>query len=139
MKNQCVEPAKIGTRPHISVLNKTKGNALVASRVIVAQGFFGRLRGLMFRNELREGEGLLLEKTSSIHMCFMRFPIDVIFLDSDNRVVKVVSDLKPWTLFCGAKGAVCVLELKSGDAWGHAWGQVSFGDFLEFRRDGVDG
>lgn len=133
MKNQCVEPEKIGTRPHISVFNKTKGNAIVAKNVYVARGFLGRLRGLMFRRELAEGEGLLLEKTSSIHMCFMRFPIDVVFLDRDNKVVKVVGGLKPWTLFCGVKGASSVLELRAG-----AGGQVSFGDFLDFREGGGD-
>lgn len=103
---------------------------MIASRVIVARGFFGRLRGLMFRRELGEGEGLLLEKTSSIHMCFMRFPIDVVFLDSDNKVVKAVTGLKPWTLFCGAKGASTVLELKSGASQSAT---VSIGDEILYK------
>lgn len=112
----------------VAVFNKTKENALVAKNVHIARGFFQKLRGLMFRNELGDGEGLLLEKTTAIHMCFMRFPIDVIFLDRDDKVVKVVSGLKPWALWCGAKGAASVLELKAG-----AGGQVSSGEVFEFK------
>lgn len=98
----------------VAVFNKTKGNSLVAQNVLMARGFFQKLRGLMFRNELGEGEGLFLKKTSAIHTCFMRFPIDVVFLDRDDKVVKVVSCLKPWALWCGARGAAGVLELNEG-------------------------
>ncbi len=118
----------------VSVFNKSQGNTLVAQNVVVVSGFLGRLRGLMFKKELGDGEGLLLERTSSIHMCFMRFPIDVIFLDKDNKVVKVVSGLNPWTLWCGAKGAAAVLELRAG-----AGGQVLIGDVLDFSEGGGDG
>ncbi|MBP9674225.1 MAG: DUF192 domain-containing protein [Bacteriovoracaceae bacterium] len=64
-----------------------------------ADTFFARLVGLM--GQKKTSTGLLLEPCQSIHTCFMLFPLDVIFLDANNRVVKVIYHLKPWrfTLF----------------------------------------
>jgi hypothetical protein len=73
------------------------------------------MRGLLGRRELPSGEGILLNPASSVHMAFMRFPIDAVFLDRDMRVVKVASDLRPWRL-AGSKGAKSVLEIPAGEA-----------------------
>ncbi|OIO27395.1 MAG: hypothetical protein AUJ18_11010 [Candidatus Hydrogenedentes bacterium CG1_02_42_14] len=86
-------------------------------RIEIAETFFLKLKGLMFRKKLEHGEGLLLLEVSSIHMCFMRFPIDAIFLDRDFRVKQVFMNLKPWTGFAIADAAH-VLELPSGSASG---------------------
>lgn len=68
----------------------------------------------MFVKDLPDDEGLLIERCSSIHTCWMRFPIDATFLDADGNVVKVVRNIRPWTLAVfGGKGAVKVLETKS--------------------------
>jgi hypothetical protein len=72
-----------------------------------------RFRGLMLRRELPEGQGMLFPHCSSIHMFFMRFPVDLVYLDREGEVVKIVEGLKPWRLsFCS--GARSALELPAG-------------------------
>ena len=94
-------------------------------RARVAASFTARFRGLMGAAELPPGSGLLLPRTSSVHTHFMRFPIDVVFLDDEHRVVSVIRALKPWR-FGAAKGASSVLELAAGecDRLGLAEGDV---------------
>ena len=81
----------------------------------VADSFGRRLRGLMFRAELLPGAGLLIRPSGSVHTCFMRFPIDVVFLDRDLRVVRVAAAVRPWRLAL-ARRARAVLELPAGEA-----------------------
>ena len=71
------------------------------------------MKGLLGRSVLPEDEGILLRPGSSIHMFFMRFPIDAVFLDRDFRVLRVAADLKPWRL-ASKRGAKAVLELPAG-------------------------
>ncbi len=71
---------------------------------------FQRMRGLLGRSSLPPGEGIWFPRTSSIHMWFMRFPIDVVYVDREMRVKKTVASLKPWR-FSGARGARSTLEL----------------------------
>jgi hypothetical protein len=73
------------------------------------------MRGLLGRRELPSEEGILLKPASSVHMAFMRFPIDAVFLDRDMRVVKVASNLRPWRM-AGSRGAKSVLEIRAGEA-----------------------
>ena len=87
----------------------------VADRVSVADKFFARFRGLMLRKSLAPGEGLLLKDCSVIHCCFMRFPIDVVYLDSGMRVVGIET-VKPWRLGGMFPGVKHVLELGAGCA-----------------------
>jgi len=63
--------------------------------------------------QLPPGSGLMLPRTRSVHTHFMRFPIDVVFLDSELRIVSIVNALRPWRL-AAAKTASAVLELASG-------------------------
>ena len=83
-------------------------------RCRVATSFASRFRGLMGVARLPSGSGLLLPGTSSVHTHFMRFPIDVVFLDSERRIVSVVRALRPWRL-AAAKAATSVLELAAGE------------------------
>lgn len=99
---------------------------------VVAENPLLRLRGLLGRRSLTAGEGLLLRPSPSIHTCFMRFAIDVVFLDADLRVLRVVHAVKPWR-FAGCRGARAVLELVSGEAAARG---ITAGDRLELR-DGV--
>ena len=82
-------------------------------RCRVATSFGSRFLGLMGRAQLLPGNGLLLPGTSSVHTHFMRFPLDVVFLDSERRIVSIVKALRPWRL-ARAKGADSVLELAAG-------------------------
>jgi len=88
---------------------------IVCPRCTVAATPLRRMKGLLGRKELPPGEGLLLRPGSSIHMFFMRFPIDAVFLDRELVVRKVVPDLKPWRL-ASARGAKSVVELAAGEA-----------------------
>jgi uncharacterized membrane protein (UPF0127 family) len=72
------------------------------------------MRGLLGRKELPGGEGILLRPAGSVHTFFMRFPIDVVFLDRDLRVVSVAEEVPPWKAR-GARGAKAVLELAAGE------------------------
>jgi uncharacterized membrane protein (UPF0127 family) len=73
------------------------------------------MKGLLGRRRLPNGEGILLKPGSSVHMAFMRFPIDAVFLDRDLRVVKIAADLQPWRV-AGTRGAKAVLEIPAGEA-----------------------
>jgi uncharacterized membrane protein (UPF0127 family) len=88
--------------------------AVVCRSCRLAATFLTRLRGLLGRRGLGEGEGLLIRPTSSIHMFFMRFTLDVAFLDRDGRVVKLVPGLRPWRMSF-APGARSALELSAGE------------------------
>ena len=85
----------------------------LAHRVAVANSFFSRFRGLMLRKTLAPGEGMLLKNCSAIHCCFMRFPIDVLYLDNEMRVVGKET-VTPWHLGSVFPGAKHVLELNAG-------------------------
>ena len=101
--------------------NLTRGTE-VAGEVEVADSFGRRFRGLMGRVSLRAGSGLWLTGTSSIHMFFMRFPIDAVFLgrpatDGGREVVAVHAGLRPWTgIVWYARGADGCLELPAESA-----------------------
>jgi uncharacterized protein len=89
---------------------------VVATRCEVAGNFLSRGVGLIPRSGLGDGEGLLITKTSSITMFFMRFSIDALFLDRSLRVVRVAESIRPWVLALAARGADSVLELPAGTA-----------------------
>lgn len=82
-------------------------------KIEIADNFFSRFRGLMFRDCLEQEEGLLLKNCSSIHCCFMKFPIDVVYLAS-NMTVIAKETVYPWKLGSIFDGAKHVLELPVG-------------------------
>jgi uncharacterized membrane protein (UPF0127 family) len=94
------------------IINKTRGNVL-CEELVIADRPLARLRGLMRRRCLPSGEGLLLMPAPSIHTAFMRFSIDVVFLDRELKVLKLVKALAPWRT-AGAR-AHSTLELASGE------------------------
>lgn len=98
---------------------------LLGDRLERADGFLSRLRGLLGRAALGPGEGLILEGCSGIHTGFMRFPIDVGFLDASARVRRVARALPPWRV-AAAPGSAHVIELAAGGLAG-----VEPGDLLE--------
>ena len=90
-----------------------------------------RMRGVIGWRHLRNGEGVLIRPTFSIHTAFVRFSIDAVFLDRELKVLSVAQDMKPWRL-AGFWGANSVLELAAGECrrlgveTGDrlAWGQI---------------
>jgi uncharacterized protein len=88
---------------------------LVCERCLLAETPLTRLRGLLGRRDLPRGEGLLLRPASSIHMFFMRFPIDAVWVDRELNVLAVTPGLAPWRV-AACKGAKGVIELAAGEA-----------------------
>ena len=86
----------------------------VKFKIQVADNFLKRFLGLMGRFNLSPYTGLLLSPCNSIHMMFMRFPIDVIFYDKNYKVVKIATNLQPWTGISIAPGAKGAIELPAG-------------------------
>jgi uncharacterized membrane protein (UPF0127 family) len=103
---------------------------VIAERVQLASDPWSRFWGLMGRPELPAGHGILITPCSSIHMFFMRFPIDVLFLDRDDVVVKVVHSIKPWRTALGGGGKKA-LELPAGTA---AEAGIAIGDQISFEE-----
>jgi uncharacterized membrane protein (UPF0127 family) len=84
-------------------------------RVETAITVWQRFHGLMLRADLPAGHGLLIMDCGSVHTCFMRFSIDLVYLSRDNRVLKIVPALKPWRV-SACRGARGVLEAPGGSA-----------------------
>jgi uncharacterized protein len=97
----------------LRITNSARGTTL-AGQACRARSFLARCRGLMGRPELPAGAGLLLEGDNAIHTCFMRFPIDVAFLDADGRVLHLIHRLPAWRTSRIVWRARAVLELPAG-------------------------
>lgn len=118
------------SHPNCKSLCEAGSGRCLLPRVRVADGFWTRLVGLMGRSGLEAGTGLYFPRCCSIHMFFMRFAIDAVYLDSEKTVVKIVSHLRPWRLsWC--PGADSVLEAPAG--WSAEVG-LEVGMNVEFRE-----
>jgi len=95
------------------VTNERTGQVL-GDAIGEARSLAARVRGLLGSPGLADGEGLWIEPCPSIHMFFMRFAIDAIFTDREQRVVRAVPNVRPWGLAVGGRGAHAVLELPTG-------------------------
>lgn len=112
--------------------------AYVATNAEFACSVFKQALGLMFRRNIPDGYALVFVmdkcRKVSLHMLFVPFPIDVIFLDNEKRIVKI-SELKPWVGlgFSGEK-VKYIIEASRGTAIKAA---LRVGDKIEFRNDCV--
>lgn len=115
-----------------------KNKAVIADKCSVAESFWSRFVGLMGKSGLKTGEGLWLRPCNSIHMGFMRFPIDVVFICKDGRaegeaiesyrVTSVRENVRPWALLpISDWKAQDVLELPAGSI---AKASITVGDQL---------
>ncbi|HYM95904.1 MAG TPA: DUF192 domain-containing protein [Candidatus Sulfotelmatobacter sp.] len=92
---------------------------VLAEELEMPRTFFGRGAGLMFRKRLEPGRGMWIAPCNGIHMMFMNFPIDAVFLDSQERVKKVYRRLPAWWGVVWFEwGAHSVLELPAGSTEG---------------------
>lgn len=118
------------------IINRNKGTKV--GYADMANSFSSRLKGLMFKGSIERGLVLKLPKGrsrrgSGIHMFFMRIPLDVLFLDSEKRVVDQVN-LKPWQIYNPIKPARYVIELNEGSIKSS---NTEIGDELDFTCDQV--
>jgi uncharacterized protein len=97
----------------MNIYNETKGT-LIADQAVKAAGFLARGRGLMMASPLSSGGGLVIEPCNSIHMFFMRYPLDAVFLDEQGTVVFMYRAIKPWRVGRIVRHARCVIELPVG-------------------------
>ena len=91
------------------------GGRVVCTRCEVAERPLARMKGLLGRTGLGPGQGMLITPAPSVMTFFMRFPIDVVFLDRDRTIVGISHTLVPWRI-AGARRAVAALELPAGTA-----------------------
>lgn len=112
------------------VLVNDRTGAQLATELELAANPLRRLVGLLGRSSLPEGGAMRFQPASSIHTCFMRFPIDVLFLDADELVVKRVHNLQPWR-FAAARSAKFVVELPAGTLLRH---DIEIGDLIWVDR-----
>ena len=81
----------------MKILNTTR-KTTVADHAQAAVTLLSRMRGLLNRTSLNEREGLVITSCQQIHMIFMRFPIDVIFVDKTYKVVGLVKNIQPFAV-----------------------------------------
>lgn len=108
------------------IIKKINGE-IVCSNALLADGFFERAQGLMFSNTIPfEGDGMLIKPCNSIHTFFMNYDLHIIFMDSKNKVIKVIKNMKPWRMTRMYFTSHQVLELKTDKDV-----NVTVGDVLE--------
>lgn len=86
----------------------------MASVCKLAAVFSSRLKGLMFRSNMDDNEALLIYPCNSVHTFFMRFSIDLIFIDPDGIILSEIRQVRPGKALKPIKGAWGTLELKGG-------------------------
>lgn len=108
------------------IVNQRDGR-VIAERAQVARSWGARLVGLIGRSDLPDGSAFVIPGCRQVHTFLMRFPIDVVFSDVQDRVISVVEHLKPWraTVYC--RCAARAIELPAGTASASG---VSRGDVL---------
>lgn len=94
-------------------LNRSSGKEL-ARKLLIAGTAFSRAKGLLGRDALLEGEGLLIRPCKGIHTFFMKFPIDVVFLDKNNRIIETVENIPPHRMTNVLFLATSAIELPAG-------------------------
>ena len=102
---------------------------LIAAEVITAKKFFNRLFGLTVRRKLKANEGFYIEYCSSIHTFWMRYSIDAVFLDRNNKVIAIYDSIRPFRVTKFIENAFSVLELCPGTIGRTS---LSVGDLIRF-------
>lgn len=96
--------------PHLKLYHRSSGVCL-AENLVLANTALKRLRGLLGRSSLAPHEALWLRPCNSIHTFWMRFAIDVIFVDRQLRIVRLVENLRPFRLTRPSWQAASVIEM----------------------------
>ncbi|MBT7608754.1 MAG: DUF192 domain-containing protein [Bacteriovoracaceae bacterium] len=105
----------------------TKGDQVIAEKVKMADTIYLRTVGLMFSKSLDGFDCLWIRPCKSIHTCFMKYPIDVMFLDKKLKIVKIIKNIKPWRVTLMYFTATQCLEFSGG----FLPGNLKIGDNLE--------
>lgn len=92
----------------------TSDGDVIIPHLVYATNLPDRMKGLLGRSNLPADTGMLLQPCKSIHMWFMKFPIDAAFLDADGNVLKIARALQPWNLSFAPRHTHSVLETAAG-------------------------
>ena len=92
---------------------------MIAERVETARGLARRLVGLIGRREFAPGSALVIPACRQVHTFFMRFAIDVLFLDAENRILYAEANVKPYGVTNHRGGACMAIELPAGTIAAH--------------------
>jgi uncharacterized membrane protein (UPF0127 family) len=106
------------------------GEKILAKDVLIAEAMIDRLIGLMFRKQLTGSDGLLIDPCRSIHTFFMRYSLDIVFINKKNKVIKIIRDIKPWRMTWIYFRANKTLELPAGKLPS----DLKEGDILEVKN-----
>jgi hypothetical protein len=96
------------------IVGNTARNTILGETIEVAATAAQKVRGLLGRECLEDGQGLLFKGCSSLHTFFMSFPIDIIFTDRNGRVLKAAGEVKPFKLVAAPLRAYYAIELPAG-------------------------
>ncbi|MBU9889300.1 MAG: DUF192 domain-containing protein [Candidatus Omnitrophica bacterium] len=102
---------------------RNQNGKVLARKVLVCDRLLSRCRGLLFRPDFPEGEACWLVPCRSVHTWGMGFPLDILALDREHRVVARVQGLKPWRLSPYFGKAYSILEFRSPMPVGCAVGE----------------
>jgi uncharacterized membrane protein (UPF0127 family) len=100
--------------PNQSQLVDAATGRVLIQRLELATTFWQRFRGWQCRRLPRQGTGILIAPCSSVHTCWMRFAIDIAFLDCHGTVLKIAPDVHPWRAIFKVPHASAILETPSG-------------------------
>lgn len=95
------------------LINQTQ-NTILAENVFIADTLLKRVKGLLGKKNFLPGQALILEPCSSVHTFFMHFPIDLLFVDNNYKVIKALPGIIPNRLSCIYWNSRLVIELPSG-------------------------
>ncbi|MDD3922019.1 MAG: DUF192 domain-containing protein [Endomicrobiaceae bacterium] len=102
-------------------------NNIVYDNVYIAETFYERLKGLMFTPNDRQ-YGLLIKNCNSIHTCFMRYNINIVCLDKNFKVIKILNNLKSFKFIFPQKDIVHILEIPSNQVY-----NINIGDSIKLN------
>ena len=102
---------------------------IIADNLEMKETFFGRLIGLLGTKSLKTGEGIVLKPCNSIHTCFMRFAIDVVFISKDFKVLRIIKNMRTWKFSPIVLKSIYTLEVAAGEIK-----DLKEGDTVEFIK-----
>lgn len=97
----------------VDIINETKNMNFIQG-IYKTTSSIERMKGLIGTKDLKHMKGLLIDPCNSIHMFFMKYPIDVVFVSHKNQVVKIVHSIGPWRMTLPCFKAKYAIELESG-------------------------
>ena len=123
------KPGSSPRQGHMMIVNITRGT-LIAGRVNVATSFWRRSRGLIGRRSLSVGDALILRPCIAVHALFVSIPLDVLHLDKNGRVLRVLPFFQPWRIGPIVWRSRTVIELPAGTV---ARTDTVIGDLIVWR------